>query len=868
MARSVPTTVAPSTPGRTPSRDTRPGPGCTAVAARAQPFVAAGDRRLPVAGLLGELLPAGGVQRGSTVAVDGCAGLGVDDRRAHARRGRHRRGRVGRGRRSLDGTLGARVPRPRRAWSSNGWRSCRRAPPDRWGAVVAALLDGITVVVAAVPPHVRLGDARRLVARARERGAVLVAFGAWPVEAAVRVHTGPSRWRGLGPGLGLLDARDLNVQRRGEGPRVSRGRDDAHVLRVVSRLAGGRGAPARSVVAGGARVRARTGRCARARARGVGRGPRRRRDARHAAAGSRGAVSRRGVRRRRRRARGAHVRDRRPRDREAHAARRARPSGAVRVHDPRAVALLRWRRCARPARARGSRRRARRRPTASRPTRSGSASPTAGSRRGSRRAGPRHEAPFVVEPGGSAAFCAPWPVAVLGDPELVSLLVRLGLPTLGDVAALPADAVLARFGARRPSFPRSRTRSRCRAAGARHPAAGSRRADGARSARRRGSTQVAFAAKGLADRLLFRLAERGLACTRVVIEAETEHGERLARCWRHDRVLTPAALAERVRWQLDGWLAASVDLREDEDLDDTTGGLTLLRLVPDEVVPADGRQLGFWGGDQAAHDRADRALARVQGLLGYEAVATAVVQGGRTPAEQVRWVPWGDAREPQRPLVVDTFPAAWPGALPSPFPARVFDPPAPAQLSDEHGRAVVVSGRGEQSAAPARVECRCCRVAAAACGAGPVRGPPTCGGGTRPPRRRCARWQVVVDCGADAWRRRVRGHGGSRPGRRRSDLRLTRETNVYIWRPRTPSCTVTRTSRSSTGPAIPRSWPRRRCGSGSRALALTDHDGFYGVVRFAEAARAVDLPTVFGAELTLGRQASSPTGSPTRPVST
>ncbi|MDZ7675854.1 MAG: error-prone DNA polymerase [Acidimicrobiales bacterium] len=39
---------------------------------------------------------------------------------------------------------------------------------------------------------------------------------------------------------------------------------------------------------------------------------------------------------------------------------------------------------------------------------------------------------------------------------------------------------------------------------------------------------------------------------------------------------------------------------------------------------------------------------------------------------------------------------------------------------------------------------------------------------------------------------------------------------------------------------------------GLEALALTDHDGFYGVVRFAEAARAVELPTVFGAELSLG----------------
>ncbi len=40
-----------------------------------------------------------------------------------------------------------------------------------------------------------------------------------------------------------------------------------------------------------------------------------------------------------------------------------------------------------------------------------------------------------------------------------------------------------------------------------------------------------------------------------------------------------------------------------------------------------------------------------------------------------------------------------------------------------------------------------------------------------------------------------------------------------------------------------------------QALALTDHDGLYGVVRFAEAARALGVPTVFGAELSLGLSA-------------
>src|SRR5512132_4595872 len=44
------------------------------------------------------------------------------------------------------------------------------------------------------------------------------------------------------------------------------------------------------------------------------------------------------------------------------------------------------------------------------------------------------------------------------------------------------------------------------------------------------------------------------------------------------------------------------------------------------------------------------------------------------------------------------------------------------------------------------------------------------------------------------------------------------------------------------------------------ALAVTDHDGLYGVVRFALTARATGLPTVFGAELTLDAPRTPPNG--------
>lgn len=50
-----------------------------------------------------------------------------------------------------------------------------------------------------------------------------------------------------------------------------------------------------------------------------------------------------------------------------------------------------------------------------------------------------------------------------------------------------------------------------------------------------------------------------------------------------------------------------------------------------------------------------------------------------------------------------------------------------------------------------------------------------------------------------------------------------------------------------------------------RAIALTDHDGLYGVVRFAEAARELDMQTVFGAELSLGNGARTEVPDPPGP---
>jgi protein ImuB len=196
-----------------------------------------------------------------------------------------------------------------------------------------------------------------------------------------------------------------------------------------------------------------------------------------------------------------------------------------------------------------------------------------------------------------------------------------------------------------------------------------------------------------------------------------------------------------VRWQLEAWLVAE----STPGADLVTSGLTRLRLTPDDVGPATGRQLGFWGGDPVAGDRAGRALARVQGMLGQEAVVTAVATGGRTPAERVRWVPWGEARAD---ALGSAESAPWPGGVPGPAPARIFDPPVAAELVDAEGAPVTVSGRGEASAPPAALWCE-----ALPGGGGALatwNGPWVHDLRWWDHRRRRALWQVVVA-----------GHGGA-----------------------------------------------------------------------------------------------------------
>ncbi len=325
----------------------------------------------------------------------------------------------------------------------------------------------------------------------------------------------------------------------------------------------------------------------------------------------------------------------------------------------------------------------------------------------------------IVPASGTASFLAPFSVEVLERPELTDMLVRLGLTTLGHLAALPRAVLAVRFG------PEGIRAHRLASGTDEYPRASRRPPPDLEVAVELEPPAdrvdiAAFAAKALADELVERLEQLGLACTRLRIEAETEHGETLARIWRHEpsarppsrrgaastdpRALQAGVMAERVRWQLDGWLAGAAASRP-------TGAIARLALVPDEVVPARGRQLGFWGEETQASRRAARALARVQGLLGPEAVRKVSLQGGRGPADQVISVAEGELPAttggPSTTPVPSTGPARgfdpWPGRIPEPAPAIVHPSPPQAEVQDGRGERVAVSGRGLLSAPPSRL---------------------------------------------------------------------------------------------------------------------------------------------------------------------
>jgi len=164
-------------------------------------------RVLPVHAGLAELFPWGGLRRGSTVAIRGATSL-LLALLAES---------------TAAGSWAAVVGMPNLGVlvaAELGVAVDRLAlvpkPASQFGPVVAALLDGLDLVAVAPGERFPEAQARRLSARARHRGAVLLPFGPWP-GADLELTCEPGGWTGPGRGDGHLRDRTVTIHARGRG---------------------------------------------------------------------------------------------------------------------------------------------------------------------------------------------------------------------------------------------------------------------------------------------------------------------------------------------------------------------------------------------------------------------------------------------------------------------------------------------------------------------------------------------------------------------------------------------------------------------------------------------------------------------------
>ncbi|WP_374999760.1 DNA polymerase Y family protein [Aeromicrobium sp. CTD01-1L150] len=298
---------------------------------------------------------------------------------------------------------------------------------------------------------------------------------------------------------------------------------------------------------------------------------------------------------------------------------------------------------------------------------------------------------LVVPEGQARSFLADLPVEVLDDPDLVDLLRRLGLTTVADFAALGAADVLTRFG-RHGALLHRLARGEDPHPVGRRAVPPELQAQVVFEPPLETVEPIAFSVRTTAEQFVAKLADVGLVCTGVRLEADVNGVVASSRTWLHPRWFTATDLVDRVRWQLESATGPGAWGRAGEG----HAGIDAVRFLPEVTEPLSEHADPLFG--PRPDDRVERVVARVQGMLGHEGVVAVQAQGGRSPAARQVATPWGEQGLPVRSVS-----APWPGAVPPPAPATVYPEPRSASVVGAQGQAVGVDDRGAVSCEPARV---------------------------------------------------------------------------------------------------------------------------------------------------------------------
>lgn len=302
----------------------------------------------------------------------------------------------------------------------------------------------------------------------------------------------------------------------------------------------------------------------------------------------------------------------------------------------------------------------------------------------------------IIPAESTVAFLSHLPVARAASPELAEVLTRLGIRTLGALAALPEDAVRQRFSAAGVAAHR-----RARGLGAAHAAEVHPHTPDRDLARTvdfepplDGADQLAFACSTHAEAFIQQCIELGLVCTELRIELTDDIGTRHERVWAHPSHFTAADVVNRVRWQ-----AGALPRVPERG----GSGIARVLLTPVRTARAAQHEPGLW--NSAPDERVHHHLSRVQSLVGHDGVGTGEILGGRLSAERQRLVPWGtrSATAPAsrtQPRVRD---GPWPGRLTGAAPDTVFSVAPSAELLDHAGVTVHPDSEDLLTADPARL---------------------------------------------------------------------------------------------------------------------------------------------------------------------
>lgn len=219
------------------------------------------------------------------------------------------------------------------------------------------------------------------------------------------------------------------------------------------------------------------------------------------------------------------------------------------------------------------------------------------------------------------------------------------------------------------------------------------------------AAQVVAASHNEVHAAINAITDHGQSCVRLLVECETDHAETSTRVWGEPRGFSAAAVAQRLMYQLDGWLVSDASIP-----DAPTSGIVRVRLVPLDCRASTAVQQLLWGGYEENTERAIRAVSMACAVDPSVVATVPQWEGGRDIAHVYAQVPFStvnvsDAHDAEQRVTNGRGVARdWSGAVPAPSPACVFPQPHAALVVDENNQPVSVTGRHELTSVPVRIE--------------------------------------------------------------------------------------------------------------------------------------------------------------------